>query len=294
MAKSETITTRAPGAGKKTPAKRAPHSAKPKSKAQGTARKATSSKAGAARKATTSKKKPRSKTEAEEPYPTWAAPTPAAAVEAVARLASVHGLPSPPERKSILDSLVRTILSQNTTDKTSAVAFARLKEGLPTWSQVLDAPEGVAEELVRCGGLAEVKMERVRAILRDDRVRTDGEPSLEWLHERDDDEVKRVLTSFKGVGPKTVACVMMFTMGRAEFPVDTHVLHIAKKLGWLPADASREQAYEHLNRRVPNECKLDLHILLVEHGKCCTKCAKNGKLQKKECAVEACPLVGLS
>ena len=114
-----------------------------------------------ARKATASKKKPRSKTEAEEPYPTWAAPTPAAAVEAVARLASVHGLPSPPERKSILDSLVRTILSQNTTDKTSAVAFARLKEGLPTWSQVLAAPEGVAEDLVRCGGLAEVKMERV-------------------------------------------------------------------------------------------------------------------------------------
>ena len=189
--------------------------------------------------------------------------------------------------------MVRTILSQNTTDKTSAVAFARLKEGLPTWSQVLAAPEGVAEELVRCGGLAEVKMERVRAILRDDRARTDGEPSLEWLHERDDDEVKRVLTSFKGVGPKTVACVMMFTMGRAEFPVDTHVLHIAKKLNWLPADASREQAYEHLNRRVPDECKLDLHILLVEHGKCCAKCAKNGKLQKKECAVEACPLVGL-
>ena len=79
---------------------------------------------------------------------------------------------------------------------------------------------------------------------------------------------------------------MMFTMGRAEFPVDTHVLHIAKKLGWLPQDASREQAYEHLNRRVPNECKLDLHVLLVEHGKCCAKCAKNGKLQKKECAVE--------
>ena len=112
MAKSETITTRAPGTGKKTPAKKAPHAAKLKSK--GTARKTTSSKAGAARKATTSKKKPRSKTEAEEPYPTWAAPTPAAAVEAVARLASVHGLPSPPERKSILDSLVRTILSQNT------------------------------------------------------------------------------------------------------------------------------------------------------------------------------------
>ena len=107
MAKSETITTRAPNAGKKTPAK-ASHSTTAKAKPAGTARKATSSKKDS------SKKKPRSKTEAEEPYPAWAAPTPAAAVEAVARLATVHGLPSPPERKSILDSLVRTILSQNT------------------------------------------------------------------------------------------------------------------------------------------------------------------------------------
>ena len=236
-------------------------------------------------------KKPR-KTETPGPYPRWASPRRRGRRD---RRAPRGGLACRRRRrKSILDSLVRTILSQNTTDKTSAVAFARLKEGLPTWSSVLDAPEGVAEELVRCGGLAEVKMERVRAILRDDRVRTDSEPSLEWLHSKPDAEVKRVLTSFKGVGPKTVACVMMFTMGRAEFPVDTHVLHIAKKLGWLPQDASREQAYEHLNRRVPNECKLDLHVLLVEHGKCCAKCAKNGKLQKKECAVEACPLVGLA
>ena len=77
-----------------------------------------------ARKAT-SKKKPRKTETPEEPYPTWAAPTPAAAVEAVARLAAVHGLPSPPARKSILDSLVRTILSQNTTDKTSAATPSR-------------------------------------------------------------------------------------------------------------------------------------------------------------------------
>ena len=114
MAKSETITTRAPNAGKKTPAK-ASHSTTAKAKPAGTARKATSSKKDSSKKKpTASKKKPRGKTEAEEPYPTWAAPTPAAAVEAVARLAAVHGLPSPPERKSILDSLVRTILSQNT------------------------------------------------------------------------------------------------------------------------------------------------------------------------------------
>ena len=124
MAKS-TITTRAPGSGKKTPAKKAPHSAKPKSKAQGsTARKATS------------KKKPRKTETSEEPYPTWAAPTPAAAVEAVARLASVHGLPSPPERKSILDSLVRTILSQNTS--TTSVCHSTCGAATPSTTRYLN------------------------------------------------------------------------------------------------------------------------------------------------------------
>ena len=243
------------------------------------------------------------KSAAEEPYPDWAAPSREAAVEATAALSLAHGdvehKKATEQRKSILDSLVRTILSQNTTDKTSLVAFERLKAGLPTWSEVLAAPAGVAEELVRCGGLAEVKMERVRAILADPRVAgrgAAGEPCLEWLHgERDDAAVKRTLSSFKGVGPKTVSCVMMFTMGRAEFPVDTHVLHIAKMCKWLPEAATREKAYEHLNRRVPDEVKFALHVLLVEHGKCCTRCAKNGKLQKKECALAGpCPLLDLS
>ena len=110
MAKPATPMTRAP-AGRKTPAK-AKKETKPKS---GTASKKN---APEGKKATASKKK------GEEPYPNWAAPTPSAALEAVARLAAVHGIKDPPQKKTILDSLVRTILSQNTTDKTSAVAFS--------------------------------------------------------------------------------------------------------------------------------------------------------------------------
>ena len=279
---------------------KATKAATPKAKAGKAATpKAKASKASTASKA---RKAGGKATAAEEPYPDWSAPSPEVASEATAALAVAHGDYMPQKaaeaRKSILDSLVRTILSQNTTDKTSQVAFDRLKAGLPRWSEVLDAPEGVAEELVRCGGLAEVKMERVRLILRDARVAgrgADGEPSLEWLHDEPDDaEVKAVLKSFKGVGPKTISCVMMFTMGRAEFPVDTHVLHIAKMCKWIPESATREKAYEHLNRRIPNDCKYPLHVLLVEHGKCCTRCAKNGKLQKKECALEGpCPLPSL-
>ena len=65
--------------------------------------------------------------------------------------------------------------------------------------------------------------------------------SLEHMRDMDDDAVKRALTAFKGVGPKTASCVLMFSLGRADFPVDTHVWRICKQRGWVPERASREQ-----------------------------------------------------
>ena len=60
---------------------------------------------------------------------------------------------------------------------------------------------------------------------------------------------------FKGVGKKTVACVLMFCLEREEFPVDTHVWRITRALGWVPAKASRDDAYSHLNARVPPDVR---------------------------------------
>lgn len=105
----------------------------------------------------------------------------------------------------------------------------------------------------------------------------------------DDEAIKTELTRFKGVGAKTVACVLMFCLDRAEFPVDTHVHRIATKiLKWAPAAASRDETYAHLNRRVPDPIKYDLHVLLVEHGKRCRRCATNGQNRKEEHG--PCPL----
>lgn len=94
------------------------------------------------------------------------------------------------------------------------------------------------------------------------------------------------------MGPKTAACVLMFTLGRAEFPVDTHVWRISKQQGWVPAAATRETTYEHMNKRVPDELKYDLHCLLVEHGKRCLNCAKGGK--PRFTPLGECPLVALA
>ena len=122
------------------------------------------------------------------------------------------------------------------------------------------------EEAIRSGGLAAIKTARVQVIL-NQLMEERGECSLEYLRVMETEAVKQELTRFKGVGAKTVSCVLMFCLKRAEFPVDTHVWKIALALGWVPKSADRDQTYAHCNVRVPDDIKYDLHILLVEHGK---------------------------
>jgi len=169
-------------------------------------------------------------------------------------------------RACVLDSLVGTILSQNTTDTNSHRAFSRLKEALPSWEEVrLAAPE-VIEEAIRPGGLAAIKTGRIQLIL-DTLHRERGECSLEHMRALSDEQVKLELRGYKGVGAKTVSCVLMFCLGRHDFPVDTHVWKIAIALGWVPKTADRDATYDHLNAIVPAEIKYELHVLLVQHGK---------------------------
>jgi endonuclease-3 len=228
------------------------------------------------------------------PYPKQERPTPFEALYARDLLAALHGEPERDKleencsgqgtllekrARSVLDSLVRTILSQNTTDALSKRAFDNLKKHFPTYKQVLAAKPGEVEEVIKFAGLSEIKVGRIRAILTTvmkERPKecVGGEPSLEFLREMPTEEIKEYLGGFKGVGPKTIACVLLFTIGADDFAVDTHVWHIAKRLGWVPAAASREDTYKHLNNRIPDCVKYSLHVLLVLHGKKCVSCCK--------------------
>jgi len=203
-------------------------------------------------------------------------------------LTELHGRPNKTISTSVLDSLVRTMLSQNTTDVTSHRAFMQLKERFPTWEECLQADVTEIVKPIRCCGLADIRADRIKQIL----IQLEeekGELSLEYVRNMPDEDVKKELTRFKGVGPKTAACVLMFCLGRAEFPVDVHVLRIAKMMKWVSQKASRKQAYEQLNSVIPSDLKFDLHCLLVTHGKHCRKCAKNGKPRLKPHV--DCPLV---
>jgi len=220
------------------------------------------------------------------PYPDFESPRVDEVQLVREELCRLHGEPTRGETvMPVLDSLVRTVLSQNTTDKNSRAAFLNLKKMFPTWLQVYKAQgTGQVEAAIKVGGLSEIKAKNIHNILsyllEHHPLRcSNGEPSYDWLRDLPTETIKEELIKHKGVGPKTISCVLMFNLNRAEFPVDTHVLHITKqRLGWAPSAATAESAYLHLNATIPDSLKYDIHVLLVEHGKRCPKCSK-GSLQ---------------
>ncbi|KAJ4972608.1 hypothetical protein NE237_005782 [Protea cynaroides] len=193
------------------------------------------------------------------------------------------------ETESLLDGLVSTILSQNTTDANSTRAFASLKRAFPTWEDVHAAESKCIENAIKCGGLAGRKASCIKNLLTT-LLEKNGKICLEYLRDMSVDEIKAELCRFKGIGSKTVACVLMFHLQQDDFPVDTHVFRITKAMGWVPVQADRGKAYLHLNKRIPNELKFDLNCLFVTHGKICQMCGKKVANQQRASCGQPCPL----
>jgi endonuclease-3 len=165
-----------------------------------------------------------------------------------------------------LSELVRTILSQNTSDINSDRAFSRLRNTFPTWEGVLGADVEEIVEAIRPGGLGRIKAPRIKgalgAIL--------GERSdldLSFLQEMDVHEAKLWLESLDGVGPKTAACVLLFSLGKPVLPVDTHVLRVSRRVGLIESGTSAEKAHEILGDVVPDSAVYDFHVNMVAHGR---------------------------
>jgi endonuclease III len=195
-----------------------------------------------------------------------ATPGPADAAAVHRRLRAEQGRFVPKPVLPALDEVVATVLSQHTSDLNSERAFARLKEIFPSWEQVADAPAEEVADAIRRGGIADQKARRIKQILAVVEER-EGRVSLDRLDELDDAAATAYLESLPGVGPKTAACVLTFSLGRAAFPVDTHVHRIAIRLGWIPAKTTADAAHRLLAGIVPAPIRYDLHVALVTHGR---------------------------
>jgi endonuclease III len=172
----------------------------------------------------------------------------------------------PKPRLPVLDELVLTVLSQHTSDANSGRAFATLKRRFASWEEVVHAPTSEVADTIRAGGIANVKARRIRAILAAIQER-EGSLDTSRLEGLSDTDADAYLRSLPGVGPKTAACVLVFSMGRAAFPVDTHVHRVSARLGLVGGGATAEQAHASLATRVPPELRYEFHAQLVRHGR---------------------------
>jgi len=178
----------------------------------------------------------------------------------------------------VIDSLVGTILSQNTSNKNSSGAKRSLDQtfGPLNWEGVATAPREKLVDALRSGGLANKKAAVIQTLLAEIKERH-GVYSLQHLASGSDAEVMKELQSYNGVGPKTASCVLLFCLGRDSFAVDTHVYRLTRLLGWVPSKADRVMAQAHLDVRVPDQLKYGLHVLLIYHGRRCSGCKDASK-----------------
>ncbi|KAH7908029.1 DNA glycosylase [Hygrophoropsis aurantiaca] len=231
------------------------------------------------------------------PYPNFHHPTANEARSIHALLAShssggapIYELPSADSNSAktcgqvpnVLDSLIGTVLSQNTSSANSSAAKRSLDAMFGTgeagFEKMACAKREVLVDAIRHGGLANRKAKIIQDILSTVKEKH-GRFDLQHLASSGvtDEQAMQELVSLRGVGPKTAACVLSFCMGRQAFAVDTHVFRLSKLLGWVPKSADRVGAQAHLELRIPPELKYGLHVMMVRHGRICKGCKNGGK-----------------
>ncbi|TET29568.1 MAG: endonuclease III [Candidatus Heimdallarchaeota archaeon] len=168
--------------------------------------------------------------------------------------------------------LVRTILSQNTTDKNSLRAYANLIDTFKTWDEILKVDEAEIVEQIRSGGLANIKAKKIKKSLMEIKKR-EGKIDLEFLADYNQEEAEDYLVSLDGVGPKTAACVLIFSFNFPIMPVDTHVHRLSNRIG-LVTTKTREKTQEAMKTIIPKKNIYSFHLNLIEHGRNVCKASK--------------------
>jgi endonuclease-3 len=182
----------------------------------------------------------------------------------------------------VLDMLVSVILSQATSDVNSARTFDALKRRFPTWDAALRARESTIADTIRTGGLANQKAAVIRNLLKQIKERN-GSLDLSFLRDASAEDAALYLSQFRGIGPKTVACTLLFACGTEIFPLDTHIFRVLRRVGLIPPKCSDEFAHALMNRVVPSGKFYSFHVNLIRHGRALCR--------PRDPVCERCPIV---
>lgn len=196
--------------------------------------------------------------------------------------------------KNPLDELLFIICSTKTAEASYRSTYRSLKETFPTHYQIAEAPAEYIARPIASGGLSNQKARAIRDLL-DIIVEKFGEPTLKPLRKMSDEEAETFLLSLPGVGKKVARCVMMYSLGRQVFPVDTHCWRIACRLGWVrPTQKDKRCAPRDMDRlqsKIPPELRYSLHVNMISLGReICTSSTPSCD----ECQISAlCPKIGV-
>lgn len=182
------------------------------------------------------------------------------------RLLDFYGQPVWRNPLPPVDELVSTILSQNTNDTNRDRAFKSLRQSFPSWEQVREAVPSSVVAAIRPAGLSNQKGPRIQQVLKDISAER-GSLDLYFLKDLPLEEARLWLKKFKGVGPKTAAIVLLFSLGRPAFPVDTHIFRVTGRIGLLPGKMTVEQAHPHLEKLFPPETYYSAHLNIIRLGR---------------------------
>lgn len=199
-----------------------------------------------------------------------------------------YGSPRLNNKDDPLDELFFILLSQMTTGPSYERVYDRLKAAVPDWSQLLTIDLGTLTALIGDAGLANQKAPRMVAVA-DQLARDFGEVTLEPLRRMTDPEAEAFLTTLPGVGLKTAKCVLMYSLGRALLPVDTHVARVSRRL-MLVGDAPSRLFAATLEAAMPPDCRYDYHVNALQHGR---ELCRPLRAKCTECPLRAlCPSAG--
>lgn len=182
------------------------------------------------------------------------------------KLIDFYGFPDWRNPLPPLDELISTVLSQNTNDTNRDRAFEALRAKYPTWEAVRDAPQQGVTSAIRPAGLANQKAPRIQNILAEITEQR-GDLDLSFLNDLPTEEARQWLLQFKGVGPKTAAIVLQFSLGKPAFPVDTHIYRVTGRTGIRPMKMSADQAHLYMEALLPPDAYYPAHLNIIRLGR---------------------------
>ncbi|MGI9106454.1 MAG: endonuclease III domain-containing protein [Pyrinomonadaceae bacterium] len=200
----------------------------------------------------------------------------------IQNLERVYGVPQNERSSQPLDMLIQIILSQATSDTNSHRTFAALKRRFSTWDAALRARESTIAATILSGGLAHQKAAVIKSLLRQIKEER-GALDLDFLYELAPEAAVDYLSRFRGIGPKTIACTLLFACHKEIFPLDTHIFRILRRVGLIPHKCTDRRAHEIMNEIVPPGKFYSFHVNLIRHGRALCR--------PRDPLCERCPIV---